>query len=167
MADRKNPKVEKRPDWDEYFLDIVRLVSRRSTCLRRRVGAVIVKEKRILTTGYNGAPADLPHCADMGCLRQKKKIPSGERHELCRGVHAEMNAFIQAARFGVDIAGATLYSTDQPCILCAKLLINAGIKKVVSVSPYPDKEARKLLRQAKIKVEYGGGKDNPDRRKKK
>lgn len=141
-----------RPDWDEYFLEIARLVARRSTCLRRRVGAVIVKEKRILSTGYNGAPAGLPHCAEVGCLREKKKVPSGERHELCRGVHAEMNTLIQAANFGVTISGATIYCTNQPCILCAKLLINAGIKRVVISSSYPDKEARKLLRQAKIRV---------------
>ncbi len=144
---------KKRPDWDTYFLEICRLVARRSTCLRRQVGAVLVKDKRILATGYNGAPAGLSHCLSVGCLREKRKIPSGERHELCRGVHAEMNALIQASHFGVSVNGATMYSTTEPCILCAKLLINAGIRRVVALASYPDAEARKLLRQAKIRVE--------------
>lgn len=141
-----------RPCWDEYFLDIARLVSSRSTCLRRKVGAIIVKDTRILTTGYNGAPAGLRHCNVTGCLRERLKIPSGERHELCRGLHAEENAIIQAARYGVSIIGATLYATHQPCCPCAKSLINAGIKKIVILSGYPDHLAKEMLEEAEIDV---------------
>jgi len=141
-----------RPSWDEYFLDMADLVSRRSTCLRRRVGAVIVKDKRILATGYNGAPSGLKHCLDIGCLRQTLKIPSGERHELCRGLHGEQNALIQASLYGISVKGATLYATNQPCIICAKMLINAGIKDIVVADGYPDKMAAEFLKEAKIKV---------------
>jgi dCMP deaminase len=118
-----------RPSWNEYFLGISHLVSKRSTCLRRGVGAVIVKDKKILATGYNGVPSGLPHCETIGCLREKLKIPSGAHHELCRGLHAEMNAILQAAYYGINISGSTLYATNQPCILCAKMIINARIKK--------------------------------------
>ncbi|KPK98296.1 MAG: cytidine deaminase [Omnitrophica WOR_2 bacterium SM23_72] len=142
----------RRPSWDEYFLDMAQLISKRSTCLRRRVGAVVVREKRILATGYNGAPKGLEHCLDIGCLREKLKIPSGERHELCRALHAEQNALIQASLYGISLRDATLYATNQPCIICAKMLINAGIKEVVIGSGYPDKMAMDFFRKAKIKV---------------
>jgi len=133
-------------------MSIAELVSERSTCLRRKVGAVLVKDKRVLTTGYNGAPRGLPHCLEAGCLRDKLKIPSGERIEICRGVHAEQNALVQAASFGVNVAGSILYCTNQPCITCAKLLINAGIKEIYAKDSYPDKLARTMLGQAGIKV---------------
>ena len=145
-------KKTKRPGWDEYFLSIANLVSHRSTCLRRRVGAVLVKNKRILATGYNGAPSNIKHCKKTGCLREKLKIPSGQRHELCRGLHAEQNAFLQAALHGVSVEGATIYATIQPCIICAKMLINAGIKEIVIRSHYPDKMAKEFLKEAKVKV---------------
>lgn len=145
-----------RPAWDEYFLDIAKLVSRRSTCLRRRVGAVLVKGTRILTTGYNGAPVGLRHCEETGCLREKLKVPSGERHELCRGLHAEENAIIQAACYGVSISGATLYATHQPCCPCAKSLINAGIKKIIILSGYPDRLAKEMLDEAGIEIVLKG-----------
>jgi dCMP deaminase len=134
-----------RPMWDEYFMDITRVVATRSTCLRRQVGAVIVKGKRLLTSGYNGAPQGLPHCSEVGCLRAAKAIPSGERHELCRGTHAEQNAIVQAALYGVAIEGATLYCTHQPCSGCTKMIINAGIERIVYLSPYPDELAMELL----------------------
>jgi len=142
-----------RPDWDEYFLDIAALVARRSTCLRRNVGAVLVRERRILSTGYNGAPTGLRHCLDIGCLRVQLQIPSGERHELCRGLHAEQNAIIQAALHGVSIAGATLYCTNQPCGICAKMIINAGIVHVVVRDGYSDELAAEILGEAGIQVE--------------
>lgn len=144
--------IDRRPSWDEYFLGIADLVSRRSTCLRRRVGAVLVKDKRILATGYNGAPREIAHCSETGCVREKLKIPSGERHELCRGLHGEQNAFLQAALHGTSLKGATLYSTTQPCIICAKMIINAGITEIIIKGGYPDKMARDILREAKIKV---------------
>lgn len=150
------PSKEKRtdrPSWDEYFMDLTRVVSKRSTCLKRRVGAVIVKDYRVLATGYNGAPKGLKHCEEVGCLRQKLKVPSGQRHELCRGLHAEQNAIIQAAWDGVKIKGATMYSTYQPCVICAKMMINAGIKRLVYEGSYPDKLAKQMLKESKIKVE--------------
>lgn len=147
-----SPKGLSRPSWDEYFLDIARLVARRSTCLRRKVGVVLVRDKRMLATGYNGAPSSIVHCDRTGCLREKLGIPSGERHELCRGLHAEQNAFLQAALYGTSLKGAVLYTTTQPCIICAKMVINAGIKEVITSGPYPDKMARDFLRQAKVKV---------------
>lgn len=142
----------KRPGWDEYFLGIANLVSKRSTCLRRQVGALIVKNRRILTTGYNGTPTGITHCEVAGCLREKLKVPSGERHELCRGLHAEQNAIIQAALYGVNIEGSILYCTNQPCSICAKMLINAGIKEVVMDSGYPDQMARDFFEEAGILV---------------
>jgi len=145
-------KKEKRPNWDEYFISIAHLVSERSTCLRRKVGAVLVKDKRILATGYNGAPSNIKHCWITGCIREKKKIPSGERHELCRGLHAEQNALLQAALHGVSVKGAKMYATTQPCIICSKMLINAGIKELVIVGHYPDKMAKDFLKEAKVKV---------------
>ena len=149
---RPRPSTSLRPSWDEYFLDVASLVARRSTCLRRNVGAILVKDKRILATGYNGAPAGLKHCLDTGCLREKLKIPSGQRHELCRALHAEQNALIQASLYGISVKGSTLYATCQPCVICAKMLINAGIKEIVISDGYPDKMAMDFLKQAKIKV---------------
>ncbi|MFA6142851.1 MAG: cytidine/deoxycytidylate deaminase family protein [Candidatus Omnitrophota bacterium] len=142
----------KRPSWDEYFLGIAELISKRSTCLRRKVGAVLVKDKRILATGYNGAPSRIRHCDEVGCIREKLKIPSGQRHELCRGLHGEQNAFLQAALHGTSLKDSILYSTTQPCIICAKMIINAGIKEIVIKGDYPDKMSKDLLREAKIKV---------------
>jgi dCMP deaminase len=145
-------KRSKRPGWDQYFMDIADLVSKRSTCLRRAVGAVLVKDRRVLATGYNGAPSGLQHCLDMGCLREQLCVPSGERHELCRGLHAEQNAIIQAALHGVSVNGSTLYCTNHPCIICAKMIINAGIITVVIKSLYMDKLAEDILKEASIRV---------------
>lgn len=142
-----------RPSWDEYFMEITRLVARRSTCLRRQVGAVIVKDKNILATGYNGAPSGTAHCLDTGCLREKLKVPSGERHELCRGLHAEQNAIVQAAKHGTNIDGSTLYSTTMPCIICSKMIINAGIRRIVYLEGYADDLAREMVAQAEVAVE--------------
>ncbi|HOX54144.1 MAG TPA: cytidine/deoxycytidylate deaminase family protein [Candidatus Omnitrophota bacterium] len=140
-----------RPSWDEYFLEVAELVSKRATCLRRHVGAVLVKDKRILATGYNGAPSGIKHCLDDGdCLRVKLGIPSGQRHELCRGLHAEQNVLIQAALHGISTKDSILYLTNQPCIICAKMLINAGIKEIVISDGYPDEMSRSLLKEAKI-----------------
>jgi len=141
-----------RPTWDEYFLSIAKLVSKRSTCLRRKVGAVLVKRKRILATGYNGAPSHISHCEKTGCIREKENIPSGERHELCRGLHAEQNALLQAALHGVSVEDAIMYATNQPCIICAKMLINAGIKELAIADHYPDRMAKEFLKEAGIKV---------------
>ena len=149
---KKKTTTHRRPSWDEYFLEMAGLVAKRSTCLRRSVGAVLVKDKRILATGYNGAPSGLKHCFDIGCMRQKLNIPSGERHELCRALHAEQNALIQASLYGISAKGSTLYATNQPCVICAKMLINAGIKEIVIAEGYPDKMAMDFLRQAKIKI---------------
>jgi dCMP deaminase len=142
-----------RPSWDEYFMSIARLVSGRSTCLRRKVGAVIVKDRRILATGYNGAPAGLPHCSETGCVRERLRVPSGERHELCRGIHAEQNGIVQSANHGTVIAGATIYTTHHPCSVCAKMIINAGIVRVVTDDGYPDDLAADMLTQSGIAVE--------------
>lgn len=152
MKNRPRKPKTKRPTWDEYFLGIAQLVAKRSTCLRRGVGAVLVRDRRILATGYNGAPSKIPHCSVTGCIRERLKIPSGERHELCRGLHAEQNAFLQAALHGTSLRDATLYCTTQPCIICAKMIINAGIKELVIRGDYPDKMAKDFLKQAKIKV---------------
>ncbi|NLW37654.1 MAG: cytidine deaminase [Peptococcaceae bacterium] len=146
-----------RPDWDEYFMEIARVVASRSTCLRRSVGALIVKDTRILASGYNGAPAGLRHCLETGCLREERGVPAGERHELCRGLHAEQNALIQAAVYGIAIQGAVYYVTHQPCALCAKIMINAGIRKVVFQGDYPDPLALKLFEEAEVVlVRFGG-----------
>jgi dCMP deaminase len=149
-----------RPTWQEYFLEITRLVAKRSTCLRRQVGALIVKDKRILATGYNGAPSGLPHCLDVGCLRENLGVPSGERHEICRGIHAEQNAILQAALYGVAIKGAMLYCTHQPCSLCAKMVINTGICQILYSGDYPDELATTMLTEAGVelvRVEAGTG----------
>jgi len=150
---RKSPKNIERPSWDEYFLNISKLVATRSTCLRRKVGAVVVKDKQILATGYNGAPRGITHCDKLGCLREELGVPSGQRHELCRALHAEQNAFLQAARHGAALDGATLYITIQPCSICAKMVINVGIKRVVIQGDYPDQFALKFLEEAKIKID--------------
>ncbi len=155
MVKKNSAYMHKRPSWDEYFLEMAQLVAKRSTCLRRSVGAVLVRDKRILATGYNGAPSGLEHCFEVGCLRLKLKVPSGERHELCRALHAEQNALIQASLHGISVKGATLYATTQPCVICAKMLINAGIKEIVITEGYPHKMAMDFLRQAKIKVRKG------------
>jgi dCMP deaminase len=141
-----------RPSWDDYFMKITKDVAVRSTCLKRKVGAIIVKEFRVLSTGYNGAPKKVKHCSETGCLRKELKVPSGQRHELCRGLHAEQNAIIQAALHGVKIEGGTIYSTYQPCIICVKMMINAGIKKLVYEGHYPDKLARQMLKESGMKV---------------
>jgi len=143
---------EDRPGWDEYFMSITRLICQRATCMRRAVGAVLVKNKRILSTGYNGAPSGLSHCSVTGCMRKELNVPSGERAEICRGLHAEQNAIIQAAFHGVSIAGATLYCTTLPCSICVKMLINAGIEEIVYEDGYPDPLGEKLLQEAQIRV---------------
>jgi dCMP deaminase len=152
IPENRAREMSARPDWDEYFMGIVELVAKRSTCLRRSVGAALVRDKRILATGYNGAPSGLHHCLDVGCLRERLQIPSGERHELCRGLHAEQNAIIQAALHGVSVKGATLYCTNQPCIICAKMIINAGITMAVVKDGYADKLAEEMLAEAGVTV---------------
>ena len=145
--------VTSRPSWDEYFVSITRQVATRATCLRRKVGAIIVKEKRILTTGYNGAPKGVKNCMEIGtCLREERGVPSGERQEICRGLHAEQNAILQAALHGVPIKGSDLYSTNQPCVTCAKMIINVGIKNVFYLDEYPDPLALELLGESGIRL---------------
>ncbi|MBW1858878.1 MAG: cytidine/deoxycytidylate deaminase family protein [Deltaproteobacteria bacterium] len=139
-----------RPSWKTYFMDIAFLVAKRSTCLRRQVGAIAVTDKRILATGYNGAPSGLAHCLEVGCLREELGVPSGERHELCRGLHAEQNVIIQAAYHGVSIKGATLYCTNLPCSICSKMLINAGIGDVVYQEGYADSMTEEMLQAAGV-----------------
>lgn len=141
-----------RPTWDEYFMDIAHLVKTRSTCTRRQVGAVVEKEKRILSTGYNGSPTGCKHCTDIGCLRTQLGVPSGERHELCRALHAEQNAIAQAAQHGISVEGATIYVTHQPCSMCAKVLINAGINRIIYQGDYPDSLSLELLNEAGIEL---------------
>ena len=143
-----------RASWDEYFMEIAEIVKTRSTCLRRQVGAVIVKDNRILTTGYNGSPAGTFNCIDKGtCKRIELGIPSGERHELCRALHAEQNAIITAAKNGVSTEGATIYVNVQPCVICAKMIINAGIKRIVFKGDYPDELSLEMIREAGITLE--------------
>lgn len=142
-----------RPTWDEYFLEIARQVATRSTCLRRHVGAIIVRDKRILSTGYNGPPRGLRHCDEAGCLREQLGIPSGQRQEICRGLHAEQNAIIQAALHGVSVEGGTVYVTHQPCITCAKMIINSGIVRAVCASSYPDELSRAMFEEAAVALE--------------
>ncbi|PIP36596.1 MAG: cytidine deaminase [Desulfobacterales bacterium CG07_land_8_20_14_0_80_52_14] len=141
-----------RPSWETYFMDIATLVARRSTCLRRSVGAIIVKDKRILTTGYNGAPSGIRHCLETGCIREQMGLASGERHELCRGIHAEQNAIIQAALHGVSIKGADLFCTNLPCAICAKMLINAGIRKIYYKSGYADHMSTQMFEEGGVAV---------------
>jgi dCMP deaminase len=150
--------MDKRPSWDEYFMGVAELAAQRSTCLRRHVGAVIVKDRHIVSTGYNGAPRGLVHCGDRegGCLRQQLGVPSGEKHELCRALHAEQNAIIQAASLGQSIENATIYVTNQPCAICAKMIINAGIKRIVVKEGYPDKLAIEILGEAGLEIDMLG-----------
>lgn len=151
------PGESQRPPWDAYFMDITFLVAKRSTCMRRAVGALVVKDKRILSTGYNGAPTGIKHCNEAGCLREELKVASGEKHELCRGIHAEQNAIIQAALHGVGIKGATLFCTNLPCSICAKMIINAGIKKIYYHSGYADAISKEMLDAAGIEIEKFSG----------
>ena len=144
--------MDERLSWDDYFMEITRLVSKRSTCLRRHVGAVIVRDRRILATGYNGAPKGLAHCTETGCLREKMGVPSGRMQELCRGLHAEQNAIIQAALSGVSIENSQIYTVTQPCVVCAKMIINAGIKRIVFDEAYPDPLSEELIKEAKIEL---------------
>ncbi|MGQ9609518.1 MAG: deoxycytidylate deaminase [bacterium] len=144
--------MERRLSWDEYFMEIAYLVAKRSTCIRRQVGAIIVRDRRILATGYNGAPRGLAHCAEVGCLREKMGVPSGRMQELCRGLHAEQNAIIQAALFGVSIENSMIYTVTQPCVVCAKMIINSGIKRVVFAEFYPDQLAEELFEEANIEL---------------
>jgi dCMP deaminase len=141
-----------RPSWPEYFMGIAKMVTARSTCLRRHVGAILVKDKRILATGYNGAPSGVRHCEEVGCLRQDGSVPSGMRHELCRGLHAEQNAIIQAAYHGISITGSTLYCTNKPCVICSKMLINAGIGTIYYDQGYNDPLADQMLEEAGVEV---------------
>lgn len=143
-VNRRSP----RPSWEEYFMEIARVVSTRSSCLRRQVGAVLVKNRQILATGYNGVPRGIAHCDERGCLRDQLGIPSGERHELCRGLHAEQNAIIQAAYHGIAVSGAEVYVTLQPCVTCAKTLINAGIVAVYFRGEYPDRLSMEMFEEA-------------------
>lgn len=152
-----------RPSWETYFMDITALVAKRTTCLRRAVGAIIVKDKRILSTGYNGAPSHIRHCREVGCLREQLKVPSGQRHELCRGIHAEQNAIIQAAYHGVSIKGAMLYCTTQPCSICAKMIINAGINAIIYASGYADPMAIEMLEEAGVALIRFNGDDREER----
>jgi len=133
-------------------MDIARLVARRSTCLRRQVGAVLVKDRNILATGYNGTPSGLRHCSEVGCVRQMQNVPSGQRHELCRGLHAEQNAIIQAAKHGTNISGSILFCTNTPCVICSKMIINAGIRQVVFLEGYPDRLSLDMLAESGIQV---------------
>jgi dCMP deaminase len=143
-----------RPSWDKYFMDIAFLVSTRATCLRRKVGAILVKQRRILATGYNGPPRGIKHCGERenGCLREQLGIPSGERHEISRATHAEQNVIIQAAVHGISIEGSTLYSTNFPCVICTKMLLNAGVVEIVYADGYADELSAELLKEAKLKV---------------
>lgn len=148
-------KKKERPNWDEYFMRITTDVAKRSTCLRRQVGAIIVRKNRIVATGYNGAPNKLRHCLDLGCLRDQLNIESGTHLEICRGLHAEQNAIVQAARFGISTDDGICYVTHQPCIICTKLLINAGITRIVYNEGYPDKMglSEKFIKEAGVKIE--------------
>jgi dCMP deaminase len=148
-------KNNHRPEWDDYFMQLAQLVATRSTCIRegRKVGAVLVRDKHILTTGFNGAPAGMAHCGEIGCIRDQLNIPSGTRHEICRAVHAEQNAIIQCALHGVSSKNSTIYVTHQPCTICTKILINAGVKRIVYQHPYPDDFAQKMIHEAGIKLE--------------
>lgn len=141
-----------RPSYDQYFMEMAEVVKKRSTCMRRQVGAILVKERHILSTGYNGAPKGLQHCSEVGCIRKTRDIPSGERHELCRGLHAEQNAIIQSAVFGVSIKGSTLYCTNTPCVVCVKMLINAGVVEIIFSGDYPDDLAKQMLKESNLKI---------------
>ncbi|MHB8604744.1 MAG: deoxycytidylate deaminase [Thermoplasmatota archaeon] len=148
--------IEARPSWEEYFMDMARLAAKRATCHRRAVGAVLVRDRHVLATGYNGNPSGFEHCALIGCIREITKVPSGAHHELCTGLHAEQNAIIQAAVTGVSIAGATLYTTTFPCVTCAKMLMNARIVEIVYEDGYPDELGRWMLARSPIVVRQFG-----------
>ncbi|MDL2315803.1 cytidine/deoxycytidylate deaminase family protein [Desulfovibrio sp. OttesenSCG-928-A18] len=139
-----------RMPWPQYFMEITRLVARRSTCTRRQVGAIAVKDKRILATGYNGAPRNMKDCLELGCLRTQLGIPSGQRHELCRGLHAEQNVIVQAAVHGVSLEGADIYCTHQPCLICTKMLINCGVLAVYYAGSYPDDMSQHMFAEAGV-----------------
>lgn len=158
----KSEKAEKklRPTWDEYFMKMASLVAERSTCLRHHVGAIIVKGKRILTTGYNGAAKGVKDCLELGCLRDELGIESGTRQEICRAIHAEQNTIIQAGVHGINISGSSLYCTHTPCMICAKMIVNAGINEVISYHDYADEEARKFLKEVGIKLRKVSRPDN-------
>lgn len=149
-------ELDDRPSWDEYFMGLANQVATRTTCLRRAVGCVLVRDRRIIATGYNGAPTGLRHCGEVGCLRQQLNVPSGQKHELCRALHAEQNALIQAARYGLSVEGATVYVNTQPCVLCAKMLINAGITEIVYQNPYPDELSMSMLEESGITLRVYG-----------
>jgi dCMP deaminase len=149
----KKPTKINRLDTDEYFLKVASVVAERSTCRRHHIGAVAVRSKHILATGYNGAPSGASDCLELGCLRDEMKIPSGTRHEICRGIHAEQNVIIQAGLHGVSLEGSTVYCTHTPCVLCAKMLVNAKVERFVSFGSYNDDSFIKLFREAGIKVD--------------
>jgi len=151
-AGKQKLAAQDRPSWEQYFMQLAHLISTRSTCTRRKVGAVVVKNKRILATGYNGTPSGVRHCSEAGCLREKLGVPSGQRQEICRGLHGEQNAIIQAATSGTSIKDSVLFCTTQPCVTCAKMIINAGIKQVTYEGAYPDKLALEMLKEAGIKL---------------
>jgi len=142
-----------RPDIDEYFLKVASVVAERSTCRRHHVGAVAVRNKHMLATGYNGAASGIKDCLELGCLRDELNIPTGTRHEICRGIHAEQNVIVQASLHGVSLEGSTIYCTHTPCILCAKMLVNAKIKRFVSFGRYNDDEFINLFKEASIEVD--------------
>ena len=144
--------MNNRPSWHQYFMEMAYLASKRSTCLRRKVGAIIVVDNQIISTGYNGAPKHVRHCIETGCLREKLNVPSGERHEICRAIHAEQNAIIQAAVFGVSIKGATMYVTNYPCIICAKMIVNAEISELVYAEGYPDPASEIIFKKSNVQV---------------
>ena len=151
-------KIVERPSWDDSFMEVAYVASKRATCLRRKVGAVIVKNNQILSTGYNGAPSGVAHCTSKGlCLRDELKVPSGERHELCYGAHAEVNAISQAAKKGIAVEGGTLYCTTYPCSMCMKSIIGAGIKEIVYSEGYNDKLTETLYTEAGLEVRYYSG----------
>lgn len=155
IAEQERLRIEaqlRRPSWESYFMDIAMLVAQRSTCRRRKVGAIAVKEKRILATGYNGAPRNLKDCLETGCLREQMGIPSGQRHELCKGIHAEQNVIVQAAVHGVSLEGADIYCTNQPCLICAKMLINCGIRRILFSDMYPDAMSEAMFKEAGVEL---------------
>ncbi|MBD3292853.1 MAG: cytidine deaminase [Armatimonadia bacterium] len=153
MSDNIASGLDQRPSWDEYFMQVCRVVATRSTCLRRQVGAILVSDRRILSTGYNGAPKGMEHCAELGgCYREQMNVPSGERQELCRALHAEQNAIIQAAVHGVKLENVTAYCTTMPCVTCAKMLINADVRRIVYEADYPDELSRQMLSEAGVEL---------------
>jgi len=165
MSERHDDNLDQRPSWDEYFMQICRVVATRSTCLRRQVGAVLVSDRRILSTGYNGAPKGMAHCAELGgCYREQNQVPSGERQELCRALHAEQNAIIQAAVHGVKLERVTAYCTTQPCVTCAKMLINADVRRIVYEIAYPDDLSLEMLREAGVELVHFPARSSEDDR---